>query len=200
MSLFPEAVPEDMAALCTEGGNEEITDEVNKALAIYDTIEKRSFKASSSVDSLTEQGHMISFDVAFVSEGDILRHFKVTGKALKLPECQLDLEQFGQSLRGYVLSFKDLPEELMQTCHKVTVYSKTAIRVADIVLEPGRMLSNQQPLRLFSRLSGAQAERNPPGFRCHQRHQLPTFQLLQERAAKVLEARVGLSGCVNILS
>ena len=81
---------------------------VNKALAIYDTIEKRSFKASSSVDSLTEQGHMISFDVAFVSEGDILRHFKVTGKALKLPECQLDLEQFGQSLRGYVLSFQRL--------------------------------------------------------------------------------------------
>ena len=149
-----------MACLYTEDGSDEITGEINKALIIYDTIESRSFKASSNVDSLTEQGHMVSFDVAFVSESEILKHFKVTGKALKLPECQLDLEQFGQSLRGYVLSFIDLPEELMQTCHKVTVCSKTAIRVADIVLEPGRMLSNQQPLRMFSRLSSAQAQ--PP--------------------------------------
>ena len=191
LSVYPGQEAEDVVALYKSDDSVKV--ELDKALEIYDKIQEQAFKASSQVGSLSEQGYMVSFKVAFVPEGDLVRMLKVSPNALKLPSCVLQLEQFGQEVKGFVLSMNNLPKELQQVSHTVKVYSKTAIHLSDEVLASGRMLSEKQPMRMFGHLSAAQTERAPAGFRCNQRQHLPTFDTLAERAAKILEAILSTS-------
>ena len=119
-----------------------------------------------------------------------MRHLQVTPKSLKLQEHTLNLEQLGQTMKGYVLSIsmRNLPQELLDVCHEIEVFSTTTIALTDSVLDPSRMLSEQQPMRLFQHLATAQAARNPSHFRCTTRSSVPTFAALQDKAQKVLEA------------
>ena len=192
ISLFPDSDPEEMAnkyhsdPICKR--------EVDAAMKIFVELEERNFQAQSHLQSEQQQGHKISFRVAFVAEGDLVRHLQVTPKSLKLQEHVLNLEQLGQTMKGYVLSMRNLPQELLDVCHEIEVFSTTTIALTDSVLDPSRMLSEQQPMRLFQHLATAQAERNPSHFRCTARSSVPTFAALQDKAQKVLEA-MDFIGC-----
>ena len=186
VALYPGEEPEQVAERFH--ADPAIQKEIKIGLRLHESLEERIFTTPSAVSSQQEQGHIISFKLALVSEADVVKHLKVSGKALKLQEVTVELEQQRCSLKGYVVSLSKLPADLLETCHKIKVYSKTSIHLSDQVLDGERMLSPQQPLRLFQHLSTAQTERNPSAFKCQQRNGLLTFDDLAAKAEKVLEA------------
>lgn len=185
VSLFPNETPQAVAERYHADAKTKA--EVDTGRRVLINLPAVPFAAPSQLESCQEQGHEISFNLAFVSEADIVKLTKVSPKALHLQQVQMDLEQYGCSLKGYLLQPRDLPDNI--DWHHVKVYARTSIRLVEEIVPAGRQLSESQPLRLFEHLSQAQAERNPQAFKCSSKQIVPTLDSLLEKAAKVIEAR-----------
>lgn len=196
VSLFPEESPQEIAE--QYHSNPETKAEVDTGRRVLINLSPAAFSAPSQLESFQEQGHEISFHLALVSEADLVKLTKVSPKALNLQQVQMDLEQYGFSMKGYLLQSRDLPEDL--DWHHVKVYARTTIRLVDEVIPAGRQLSERQPLRLFELLSKKQAERNPQAFKCSSKQVVPTLEFLREKAAKVIEARTTSAAVCSTVS
>ena len=124
--------------------------------------------------------------------------------SLRLQEHTLNLEQLRQAMKGYVLSMRNLPQELLDgtldACHEIEVFSTMTSALTDSALDPFKMLSEQQPMRLFRHPASAQADRNPSHFCCITRSSLPTLSRLSRLSMAIFQVNVLWGSVVAIMS
>ena len=159
------------------------------AVSLFVKYEKQKgpFHPESFVSRTIKEGVETYFEVAFVSESDLQELTGVAPKQLKLSEYRLDLEQHGQSLKGYFLSLEGLTETQMRTLRKVRIFSKGTITHQEIHVAPEHQLQAEQGKHYYGYLSGHVTETYPTEWKASQRHRTPTLQNLISEGSRIIE-------------
>ncbi|CAE7686341.1 unnamed protein product [Symbiodinium sp. CCMP2592] len=185
IQLYPDQPPEVVAVLYHEDSEagrtcKRVIDEA--AQNLKDGVE---FSLPATVSSMASQGVRLVFEMAFCSEGDVVRLAGHSSKFLKLQEVLLQPEQRGHPvLAGFLLSLRGLPLDEVFSLRRVQVYRDTALVLREDNLQPEGMVHESQPSVLLTFLSRKQTESYPKEFVGHSTRTVPpTLQQLIQRGA-----------------
>ena len=166
------------------------------AVQLFKKYQKKAgpFHPEAFVSRTVKEGVETYFEVAFVSESELQELTGVTPKQLKLSEYRLDLEQHGQSLKGYFLSLEGLTETQMRTLRRVKIFSRGTLTHEEVHVTPDSQLQPDQGKDYFGHLSSLVSDSYPTEWKASQRHRTPTLHFLVNEGAKIIqEGWVGLT-------
>ena len=205
MEGWPEHTWPEICEKCSNDAEFKLVFRGARTLKKMQGVGKQNFNPPSSLFQSRTRCQMIFSDLAFVTETELQKLLgnDIGGKALKLKEGEIPLEDRPGSLKGYYMSMAGLPLDFLFSCRKVrTSYGRDVVHT-EHRLRPETQIYQQQGDGLFTFFSQKHAEATDSAARTINRSKVYTFSTLRKRADEILQdwCRKGRglhSGCYGL--
>ena len=109
-----------------------------------------TFDLPATITSTSPKGTRLCFEVAFVTE---VRLTGSSSKFLRLQSVNLQGEQRGTVLTGFLISLRGLPLDEILSLRRVQIFRETALTLSEANLQPSSMIHERHPQMLADYLS-----------------------------------------------
>jgi hypothetical protein len=147
------------------------------------------FKPPSSVGLAKEQGHMLFYDVGYLTEAELVNITDLPAKALKITMSSLVIEDSLTEVKGAFVSLKGITETELAGLRRVRIFRTVFANHGEIILDPSNQLRQLQGSDTFSYIADQEMSLREPGIKPSSRAFLPTLAALREKAKAIIAAR-----------
>ena len=152
---------------------------------------KSRFNPGSTVTTGKTRFKMVYSDVGFLTEAEMMNVTGVAGTSLKLKTHKgaCPIEDRGEKVNGYFVSWQDLPEGMYGWIRKVRTGFMLQVQQEEDRLDPARQIRQEQGNLLFDYFSEQMLNQAEPASRTKHRPSLPKVDVLMRQGEELLEAR-----------
>ncbi|CAE7693601.1 unnamed protein product [Symbiodinium sp. CCMP2592] len=154
----------------------------------------------SKVTSSVCRARKVFCDVAFMSEAEVLKYFKVTAKQLGLTIGSLQLEDRREMLRGYYVSLAGVPAHIVHGLRKVRLSWKVKVKHAAMRLQPEWQIRQEQGGLMFNHFSDLQLGKADAKVRTVNRAKLVSFESLLQKGGNINQVLVVVAAAAVVVA
>ena len=186
MDGWPELTFEESENLLSEDAEYKASYEQSYRIRVQG--EEMTFRPLNDVFKEQVEGMLTYYKLGFMSESDLAKATGMSGKQLKVEPVQLNLEQHGNTARGYLVSLDGIPDSMYRSMRKVKIFSKCTLRLQETHLHQDKMLRQGHGEAYFSFLSKQSVDAYPAALKASQRHHVLTWAAVQKKVSDVQQA------------
>lgn len=174
---------------CSEDSSMKLEFKGARVLKKGQGIGKGRFNPPSSVSQSRSRMQTIFSDLGFVTETELQRILggEIGGKALKMKEGEVPLEDRPGTLKGYYISLQGLPLDILLSIRKVrTSFSRELVH-AEERLQPQNQIRQEQGDAFFNYFTEKHTNAIDSAARTINRSKVYTLENLRKRADEILQ-------------
>lgn len=186
---WPELEWGQVCEKCAKEPDFKLTFKGARQLKIQQGVGQKRFNPPSSVEQSRSRTQTIFSDLGFVTETELQKLLgnDFGGKALKLKEGEIPLEDRPGTLKGYYISLQGLPLDFLLSCRKVrTSFSRDVVH-CEQRLNPSNQIHQGQGDNVFNFFSEKHLNAIDPAARTVNRSKVYNFESLRKRADEILQ-------------
>ena len=192
VSGYPDMSFDQVAEQFHDKANKEFKSGYQRAGAVWDVLQERHHKPIFSPEShvfLGNQQAIVTFyDVAFLSEAEVVRLTGLSAKALSLGKPkQLLLEDGVTTLNGYFCSIRGLPAHEVAALRKVRFEHRAYVRHDETLMSPAQQIRKEQGNLLYELAARKQEEKLEKNCQPKNRGSLPSLADLKAKANNIIQ-------------